>query len=92
MENIAILMVAVIGLYILFKAVTSAIEMVFKVAIGFLILSFLGYSFININEISTPAMLEPMIDAPALENYTTQEPAQTLAVPEKTSPENPKYL
>jgi len=91
MENVAILMAAAIGLYILFKAITSTIELAFKVAIGFLILSFLGYSFVNINDISTPAMPEPMIEAPAIENYTSLEPAQTI-VPEKMTPENPKSL
>ena len=92
MENITLLMVSVIGLYMLFKAATSVLELGLKIAIGLLIFSFLGYSFASWDEISAPAMPEPMMEVNATTGHAMQQPADTAAAPEKTTAENPKSL
>ncbi len=85
MENITLLMVSVIGLYVLFKAATSVLELGLKIAIGFLILSFLGYSFASWDEISAPAVPELMMEVNATVGYAAQQPVDTVAAPEETA-------
>ena len=62
MQDATLLMVIVMGLFMAFRAVTSAIEVAFKVVIVLIILSFLGYSFVGWEDINlqpvTPLMNE----------------------------------
>jgi len=48
--NILLVIITVVALYALFKALTSTIDVIFKVVLGILILSFLGYSFVGLTD------------------------------------------
>lgn len=54
MENITIALVLTLAAYLLFKAFTSTIDWIFKIIIGILIISFLGYTFLGWEDITAP--------------------------------------
>ncbi len=58
MNSTVLIFVTVVALYAMFRAVTSTIDLIFKIVIGILILSFLGYTFAGWEEISAPAALD----------------------------------
>lgn len=55
MQNTILILVAVICIYAIFKALTSTVDIIFKVIISLLILSFLGYTFFGWEDINPPA-------------------------------------